>query len=245
MPRYKVQIEYEGTHYKGWQAQPDAKTVEGEIEAGLAQVLRQPVDIVGQGRTDSGVHAEEQTAHFDFPRELNRDKLLFALLGVLPRDIAVWDLQRVDPDFHARFDAVARQYRYQIVTRPSPLREHTAAMVLEPLDHNRMQECAQMVTGKHDFSGFTKPEIAQEDARCEISLSAFDFADPMIVYRIKANRFVHHMVRRLVGTMIRVGQGKADLNEFYDLLRDSNPRQSGHGAAAKGLILEEVEYGKS
>src|SRR6056297_3026242 len=130
MPRYKLLIEYDGTRYSGWQRQPNANTVEEEIENALSQILREPVDIIGQGRTDAGVHAEGQVAHFDFPKELEKHRILFALLGVLPRDIAVWDLEETDPDFHARFSALLRRYRFQIITRPSPLWNRHAEMIL-------------------------------------------------------------------------------------------------------------------
>src|SRR5699024_9001040 len=129
MPRYKLCIEYDGTCYSGWQKQPDAVTIESEIETALSRILRIPIDIIGQGRTDSGVHAEAQVAHFDHARPIICDSLLHAVLGVLPKDISVWKIQQVKDDFHARFDARSRQYRYQIVTRLSPLAARTTKLV--------------------------------------------------------------------------------------------------------------------
>lgn len=242
MPRYKILIEYDGTHYSGWQKQPDANTIEEEIENALTQILRQPVDIIGQGRTDAGVHAEGQAAHFDFPEVLDKHRLLFALLGVLPKDIAVWDLEEVAPDFHARFAGQARQYRYQIIRRPSPLWNNFAEMVLGDLEISAMQECATMIQGKHNFESFTYSSEEQPNTYCEVTLSQFTFGDPLITYRIKANRFVRHMVRRLIGTMLQVGQGKMTVQQFSDMLHNPCKNKSGHGASAKGLILEKVEY---
>lgn len=242
MPRYKIFIEYDGTDYSGWQKQPNACTIEEEIEHALSQILREPVDITGQGRTDAGVHAEAQVAHFDFPEALNKNKLLFGLLGILPRDIAVWDMQEVAPGFHARFDGKARQYRYQIVTRPSPLWNKYAEMVLGKLDTISMQECAEMILGVHNFESFTYSSEEQPGTDCEIFLSEFEFGDPLITYRIKANRFVRHMVRRIIGTMLQVGQGKMTKQQFADLLHNPGKNKNGHGASAKGLILEKVEY---
>lgn len=242
MPRYKLLIEYNGTSFNGWQRQPEGRTVEGEIEAALAQVLRQPVDILGQGRTDSGVHAEGQVAHFDFPDTIDRDRLLFALLGVLPNDIAVWDLVEVPGDFHARFDAKARQYRYQIITRRAPLIEHMAEMVLGDLDIDAMQSCANMIKGKHHFDSFTPADNENPNAECSVSRSELLTDNHLITYRIAANRFVRHMVRRLVGTMIHVGQGKRSISEFSDFLHKPSKNKNGHGASPKGLILEKVEY---
>lgn len=242
MPRYKILIEYDGTAYNGWQLQPEGRTVEGEIESALSQILRQPVDIIGQGRTDSGVHAEGQVAHFDFPEQLDRKRMLFALLGVLPRDISVWDLEQADGEFHARFHGKSRQYRYQVVTRPSPLWERQAELLLEDLDYEAMYSCAGMICGVHDFESFTKSGPDRERTECEVMVSAFARRDHLLIYRIRANRFLHHMVRRLVGTMLQVGRGKLGVDDFENLLNSPTPERNGHGAAAKGLILEKVEY---
>jgi tRNA pseudouridine38-40 synthase len=244
MPRYKIYIEFDGTNYSGWQKQPNSSTVEEEIESALSQILPEPVDIIGQGRTDSGVHAEEQVAHFDFPQTLDKDRLLYALLGVLPRDIAVWDMQEAADDFHARFDAISRRYRYQIARRQTPLDRNTSEMVLGDLDLEAMQFCAEKILGTHNFDSFTKPDNENPDSVCEVSRSELIERRPMLIYRIEANRFVRHMVRRLVGTMIEVGQGKRTVEMFADMIDNPSKKKNGHGAAAKGLILEKVEYKK-
>ncbi|HKK46307.1 MAG TPA: tRNA pseudouridine(38-40) synthase TruA [Balneolaceae bacterium] len=245
MPRYKICIEYNGKNYRGWQKQRNAKTVEEEIEKALARILRQPVDIIGQGRTDSGVHAEGQVAHFDFPESLDRKRLLYALLGVLPRDIAVWDMEAVNTDFHARFDALFRRYRYQVALRPVPLYRKTSELVLNELDFDAMHTCAQKIKGTHNFDSFTKPDNDNPNSICEVQLSEFSFEEPLLNYHIQANRFVHHMVRRLVGTMLEVGKGNRTVVEFIDMIEKPSKKKNGFGAAAKGLILEKVGYKKS
>lgn len=242
MPRYKILIEYDGTNYSGWQKQPNSNTIEEEIENALAQILRQPVDIIGQGRTDSGVHAEGQVAHFDFPEALDRNRLLYALLGVLPHDIAVWEMEEVDDDFHARFDATSRQYRYQIALRPAPLLRSTSEMVLVELDLNAMQKCAEKIIGTYNFECFAKTDEEDADTTSDVTRSEFTKNQPLLIYHIEAIRFVRHMVRRLVGTMIQVGQGKRTVEEFVDMLENPTADKNGHGAAAKGLILEKVQY---
>ena len=242
MPRYKLLIEYDGTNYNGWQAQPKGKTVEDEIEKALSRILRKPIDVVGQGRTDSGVHAEGQVAHFDYDENLNKEELLFALLGVLPGDIAAWDLEEVSGDFHARFDARARAYRFQIVTRPSPLLRPYSEMILEGLDLDRMMDCAGLIMGTHDFESFTKSGEEQPETECTIIESEFEVNRHLVTYRVKANRFLRHMVRRLVGSMYQVGRGKWSPGRFDELLTNPSRKHSGHGAAARGLILEKVEY---
>lgn len=244
MPRYKILIEFDGTNYSGWQKQPNSNTVEEEIESALSRILPQPVDIIGQGRTDSGVHAEGQVAHFDFPEALDRNDLLYALLGVLPNDISVWDMQEVEPDFHARFYATARRYRYQIARRRVPLFHSTTEMILGDLDTEAMRKCAQIIKGTHNFDSFTKPDNENPDSTCEVTCSEFTAKEPLLIYHIEANRFVRHMVRRLVGTMIEVGQGKRSVEEFIDMIEHPSKKKNGHGAAAKGLILEKVEYEK-
>lgn len=244
MPRYKILVEFEGTNYSGWQKQPNANSVEEEIESALSQVLRQPIDVIGQGRTDSGVHAEGQVAHFDFPEELNQEQLLFAMLGVLPRDIAIWKLEQVEPDFHARFHATARCYRYQIARRPRPLLNYTSEMVLDELNVEAMHLCAEKVKGTHNFDSFTKPDNQNPNSDCEVTVSEFIESDSLLTYRIEANRFVRHMVRRLVGTMIQVGKGDRRLGEFIDMIDHPGKEKNAHGAAAKGLILEKVSFKK-
>ncbi|PAU95822.1 tRNA pseudouridine(38-40) synthase TruA [Aliifodinibius salipaludis] len=245
MPRYKISIEFDGTRYSGWQKQPNSDTVEEEIESALSRILPQPVDVIGQGRTDSGVHAEEQIAHFDFPDELDADRILYALLGVLPHDIAVWDMQQVDDDFHARFDAVARRYRYQIIRRPAPLIRSVSEMVLDELDLDKMHHCAQKVQGTHNFDSFTKPDNQNPDSVCEVLHSSFTEDEYLLCYHVEANRFVRHMVRRLVGTMIEVGKGKRTVEKFEDMIDNASKRKNGHGAPAQGLVLEKVKFEKS
>lgn len=245
MPRYKISIEYDGSRYSGWQKQPNSNTVEEEIESAFSRILAEPTDVIGQGRTDRGVHAEEQVAHFDFPDELDPHQIKYALLGVLPHDIAVWDMRRIHDDFHARFDAAARRYRYQIIRRPAPLLRSVSEMVLDELDLDAMFRCAQKVEGIHNFDSFTKPDNENPDSVCEVTESSFSENGYQLCYHIEANRFVRHMVRRLIGTMIEVGKGKRTTAEFMDMIDNPSKNKNGHGAAAKGLILERVSYKKS
>lgn len=242
MPRYKIFIEYDGSAYCGWQKQPNTNTVEEEIERAMRQFLGRDVDIIGQGRTDSGVHAEGQTAHFDFPEKLDSHQILSAFLGVLPRDISVWKVEEVAADFHARFHAKWRRYRYQIALRPMPLWRSTSEMILDDLNTNAMHRCAAEVLGTHHFDSFTKADNEALNSVCEVRRSEFSQSGDLLVYHIEANRFVRHMVRRLVGTMIQVGRGKRTVDEFTDMIHQPAENKNAHGAAAKGLILEEVRY---
>lgn len=242
MNRCLFHIEYRGTRYKGWQKQPDARTVEGELEKALSRILQRETDLVGQGRTDRGVHAEAQTAHADLPEDADPEELLYGLLGVLPRDIGVWKIEPVTGNFHARYDARARLYRYQILRRPAPLLDRFATRVMEPLDLQLMERCASYVTGEHDFESFTISEKEEINTRCDVTLSRLDWDDRLITWRLRADRFLRHMVRRLAGTLIQVGQGKKTEEEFCMMVDKPNKNRSGHGAKPHGLILEGVSY---
>lgn len=243
MKRYKLFIEFKGTHFSGWQIQPNARTVEEEIEQALSKILQQPVDIIGQGRTDSGVHAEKQIAHVDLPLDNSVDDLLYALRGVLPKAITVWDMQQVSTAFHARFDATSRQYRYQIITRPSPLLRDLSFFEAQPLDFDLMTKCACLIQGKNDFENFSKANKDQKHAICTIEVSTWEQQDYVWIYRIKANRFVHNMVRRLVGTMLEVGKGELTFQQFQELLNNPESSFISTGITGRGLILEDVLYG--
>jgi tRNA pseudouridine38-40 synthase len=242
MPRYKLLVEYDGTDYHGWQRQPNANTVEEELEKGITRILGEPVDIKGQGRTDSGVHAEAQAAHFDSEQPIDRSGFLYAMPGVLPRDISVWDLQQVQDDFHARFDAKSRQYRYQMITRPSPLADRFAKRVSRDLNPDVMNKCAEMIADTHDFRNFCKISDQRESTVCNVEHSVFMREGHRLTYRIRANRFKHHMVRRLVGTMLQAGLGKMPLSHFRKMLDEPENEHRSHGIAAKGLVLEQVRY---
>ncbi len=244
MPRYKLVIEYLGSAYSGWQKQLNAVTVEETIESALERITGESIDIIGQGRTDSGVHAEAQTAHVDFLKPIDKEELIYALVGVLPKDIAVWDMERVSSDFHARFDAIYRRYRYCIARRPRPLLKDTSATEFRELDTEAMNYCADLIEGTHNFDSFTKPDNQNPSSECEVSDSTLTESDGLLIYRIQANRFVRHMVRRLVGTMLQVGLGKRLAEDFKDMLLNPSKLKNGHGAPARGLILEKVGYKK-
>lgn len=242
LSKYKLFIEFKGTRYSGWQKQPNAKTIEEEIEKAFSRILQQKINIVGQGRTDSGVHAEKQIAHVDIEEKNNVNDLLYALRGVLPRDISVWKMEKTDENFHARFDAKSRQYRYQILTRPSPLLREVAIYEAHNLNYQAMRECAEQLIGKHDFENFSKANKDQKNAVCEVTLSNLIKEEYLITYRIKANRFVHHLVRRLVGSMLQVGKGKMRVEHFEELLNEPKTDLRSTGITGRGLILEDVIY---
>jgi tRNA pseudouridine38-40 synthase len=151
-------------------------------------------------------------------------------------------LHQVRDDFHARFDARSRQYRYQMVTRSSPLRDRFAKRVRHDLNLDTMRKCAEMVIGTHDFKNFCKASVQKKSTICKIDYSAFRYEGHWLTYYIRGNRFLHHMVRRLVGTMVEVGIGKVSLDQFEEMLEYPEKEHQAHGISAKGLILEKVGY---
>ncbi len=243
MRRYNLTFEYDGREFSGWQKQPDARTVEGVIEKAFSTLYQQEIDIVGQGRTDAGVHALGQTAHAELPDLYDTGRILHAMKGLLPDDAALLNIEPVPPGFHARFDAVSRSYWYQIMTRPSPLMRHYSWYVYSELDEKKLHQCAKMVEGEHDFVNFCIPSGDEfMTTICTITESRWEKEGEILVYNITGNRFLRHMVRRLVGTMIKVAEGSLFVSEFQELLHQEEATQKGHTAPAHGLFLENVNY---
>ncbi len=242
MPRYKITIAYDGAPYSGWQTQPDNLTVQDIITSALEQILREDIQIIGAGRTDAGVHARGQVAHFDTIHKLESQSFLKSMYGVLPKTTAVTEIQEVPGDFHARFLASARQYRYQILTHPDPLYYRQAWENFRPLDINKMREAAYLVDGEHDFLSFCRKNPDQANTMCTVHVSELEVYDSLIVYHIRANRFLHNMVRRIVGTIIQVGLHKRSVINVQKLLNEPGKHRCGTTAPAQGLILDQVFY---
>jgi tRNA pseudouridine38-40 synthase len=241
--RYKLTFEYDGTLFSGWQIQPEARTVEGVIEQAFSKLYQQEIDIVGQGRTDAGVHALAQTAHVDLPDNYSKSRILHAMKGLLPDDVALKSIQKTDSDFHARFDAVSRVYQYRVSTRPSPLQRHVTWSAAGRLDPGVLSECSGLIMGEHDFCNFCiPPEEDQMTTICTILKSSWETEGDLYIYSIEGNRFLRHLVRRLVGTMVQVAAGRLELSEFESLLHGKERVQKGHSAPSHGLILTQVRY---
>ena len=241
MPNYKLTIEYDGTDFNGWQIQPNARTVEGDIEAALEQIFQQTIDVVGQGRTDAGVHAKNQTAHMLLNEEIKRKELRHKLNRMTKGDVAIKKIEQISDDFHSRFDASSRLYEYKLLIKPSPLNERYAYVLPRKLDIAKLMSAAGVFIGEHDFEGFSKKNDDQLTSLCTVYESEFIMNNNEIVYRIRANRFLRNMVRRIVGAMIMVGEGKETPQDLEDVL---NKRKiiSIKTAPAKGLTLMNVFY---
>jgi len=243
MDRWKLTFEYDGSSFKGWQKQPNQRTVEGEIEKAFSKLYQTEIDITGQGRTDAGVHAKAQTAHADLPSTFQKGELMHAMSGLLPRDIALLDAEPVPPDFHARFDAVSRTYLYFLVNRKSPLYRKYAWCCTYTLDFEILSSLAETLVGEHDFNNFCIPPNESElTTKCAIIESRWEKKDELFYYHIEGNRFLRHMVRRLVGSMVQAASKKINTKTFNTLLIGKEVSKKGHSAPAQGLYLERVSY---
>ncbi|MCC5942002.1 MAG: tRNA pseudouridine(38-40) synthase TruA [Balneolaceae bacterium] len=243
MARYKLTFEYDGTHFSGWQKQPDVRTVEGEVEKAFSILYQQDVDLIGQGRTDAGVHARGQVAHADLPDRYPPLRIIHAMKGLLPEDVALLSAEIVADDFHARFDATSRMYSFTVATRPSPLRRHTAWQIHKKPDSKLLQTFAKKIEGEHDFINFCIPQDDEFGTTiCTISQSNWEINGDERIYRIEGSRFLRHMVRRLVGSMVQVATGELGEEEFDALLSGKQTVQKAHTAPSHGLVLELVNY---
>lgn len=243
MSRYKLTLQYDGSAFFGWQLQSKERTVQGEIEKAIQKIAGSTgrIPVHGSGRTDTGVHALGQVAHVDLNTHLNDSELKNALNGNLPLDCRVRDVEQEAEDFQARFDATKRFYRYQCYTGDSILFQNQSWHLTE-LDLGYLNKLAFQIPGDHDFLSFSKFREDLENTRCIIHKSEWKSEGKMVIFRIAGNRFLHHMVRYLVGTMIAVAENRFTEQEFLSLLRNPEKNVRIFKAPAQGLILEKVVY---
>ena len=242
MRNIKLLLEYDGTNYVGWQRQTNGKSIQGEIEDVLFKILQEKVNIIGAGRTDAGVHARGQVANFRTNTSLRLEDIQGALNALLADDIILRDLEEVALDFHARYGAKERSYSYLITLKPSAFLRHYSWQVKYLLDVNLMKRVATLIPGTHDFESFCKANSEVNDHRCTVTASCWSLDDSKLQYQIRANRFLHSMVRALVGTMVDVGRGYTTFDEFSRILEKKDRKEAGATAPAKGLVLESVIY---
>jgi len=240
-------LHYDGTGFSGWQRQPDRRTVQGVLEAALSRICAQPTSALGSGRTDAGVHACGQAVGVRVADKWRPDTLRRALNAVLPDDVWVANAHAMRDDFHARYDAVARRYRYQVGTdeeSESPFRRRTEWSVRRPLDRGLLEESTALIRGEHCFLGFavrgTAP--AEDDHRCTVTHATWLDRDGGLLFEIEANRFLHHMVRFLVGTVTDIALGRRPLSDLERLLRASDNSGVSPPAPAHALFLDRVTY---
>lgn len=234
-------IEYDGTNFIGWQIQKKGRTVQGELQNALEKLLKKKINLIGAGRTDSGVHALEQVANFKTDNGLGVGHILRALNNLLPKDIVIKKAQEVALDFNARFKAESRVYRYRIFLGKTAILRKLVWEVFQPLDTKKMKQGLKVIKGYHDFSHFGKKNEDRHYYRCEILKTKCEVKDNEITFEIEANRFLRGMVRSIVGTLVEIGRGNLGINEFAKMLNNQS-RKAVKKAPASGLYLVKVKY---
>ena len=248
MPNFKLVIEYKGTNYAGWQKQKNAGTVQGEIEKALKKIFGKKINLIGSGRTDTGVHALGQVANFFAETKLAREKIREALNFHLPGDIRIRRISYTGSRFHSRFSAKSKVYRYIVVQKKSPFLKNEAYFYPRKLDLPRMKETSRYFLGRHDFSSFQNRGSSRKDAfvtlqRIKINRS---YLNPgsirALIIELTANAFLYRMVRNLVGLLLAVGRGQINPKEARSILQTHDRRQSPPPVPAHGLYLTRVKY---
>jgi len=238
----KATLKYVGTRYAGWQIQKNQKTIQGQLRDALSTVAGQPVSVIGTGRTDAGVHAMAQVAHFVLPERTPRKRLIRSLNGILPWDIRVMSLRPVASSFHAQKDATRKRYEYRIYTGPtlSPFLHGYVFHVRHPLDLPAMQEAARQLCDTHDFTGFAAASTQVKSRTRHVYLSQIQKRGYHVTYRVEANGFLHHMVRNMVGTLLQIGCGKRPPGDIRKILQSKNRKKAGPTAPPQGLYLMKI-----
>ena len=249
--RYFIELAYKGTNYHGWQYQPGADSVQETLNKALSLLLKTDIDIVGAGRTDSGVHAKQMFAHFDFESEVDVPQLVHKLNSFLPKDIAVFNILKVSDEAHARFDATKRTYEYHIHTMKDVFENDGSYQFQFPLNIDKMNEACQILFKHNDFECFSKVNTDVNTFNCVIFEANWTRGNPeasgkqygnKLIFTIAADRFLRNMVRAIVGTMINIGTGKISLADFEKIIDSKDRSQAGFSVPAHGLYLTKIEY---
>ena len=244
MNRYLLEISYDGWGYSGWQVQSNDKTIQGELQESLSTLLGLDVKLIDAGRTDSGVHAIKSFAHFDINKKINCNELKFKLNGFISKNIAIHNIYLVSSDFHARFSAISRTYEYHINFKKDPFLHNKSFFHLRPLDLNLFNEGCSYIIGEKDFSSFCKSKSDVKNKVCNVIYANCYSNNNMFIFQIKANRFLHNMVRSIVGTLIDFSLSKINKNEILDIISSRDRTKSGYSVPPYGLYLVNVEYPK-
>lgn len=239
--RYFLEVAYKGTNYSGFQSQKNANTIQAEIQKVFKILLREEIELTGSSRTDAGVHAHQNYFHFDIRSELS-SQLLYNLNAILPGDIAIKNLLKVNDGDHCRFDAISREYKYFIYTKKNPFLSDRAFYFPYTLDIDSMQNAAAILKEYSDFTSFSKRNTQVKSFICEVKESKWVIEGECLVYQVKANRFLRGMVRALTATMLKLGRSKVSLDTFREILDSKNCTLANFAVPAHGLFLMHVSF---
>ena len=242
--RFFIDLSYKGTAYHGWQNQPNAITVQEVLEKALSTLLGEQLSVVGAGRTDTGVHALQMIAHFDYS-ELDTEQLAYKLNAFLPADISVQSVRQVPDDAHARFHALSREYKYYIHQKKDPFLTDSSYFFKPDLDVKAMNKAAEMLLDHKDFKCFSRSNTDVKTYHCDVDAAVWEQKGYELTFSIKANRFLRNMVRAVVGTLLDVGQHKMSLDDFRSVLDSDDRSKAGASVPAHGLFLTRIKYPES
>ncbi len=244
--RYFIHLAYHGANYAGWQLQHNALTVQEKLENAISAILKCRITVTGCGRTDAGVSASDYYCHFDSVSLFSTsecEQLSYKLNRFLPQDIVIFSIFQVNAEAHARYSATSREYNYVLITRKNPFLYQSAYFIHGKIDIKKMNDCANLLLGRQDFKCFSKVNTDVNNFYCTVASAEFKIIDAYsFVFTIRADRFLRNMVRAIVGTLLDVGKGKIDANEFIEILNSRNRCNAGYSVPAQGLTLSKVQY---
>ncbi|MEA3462035.1 MAG: tRNA pseudouridine(38-40) synthase TruA [Bacteroidota bacterium] len=245
MSRYFIHMAYDGTEYCGWQIQPNEKTVQQVLELALSTLLKTEIPVTGAGRTDTGVHASHFIAHFDLNDPLpdpSSDQFIFKLNRFLPNDIVIYKIFAVPADKHARFSAIYRTYHYRISSIKPIYNQNYSYYVYGELDMEAINDCCKVILETTDFTSFARLHSDVKTNNCSVTHARWKKVDQGYRFEITADRFLRNMVRSLTGTLLDVGRGKLQLEEFKRIVNAKDRKEAGSSGPAKGLFLVDIGY---
>lgn len=244
MKRYFIEIAYNGTRYHGWQVQPNARSIQGELNKALQTLLKEELCLLGAGRTDAGVHAKTMWAHFDSAKEFDCKHITYRINRFVDNDISVKQIVPVKIDAHARFTATYREYEYWVAIGKNPFYQETSTFLPQTPDIDKMNQIAPVLFDYEDFTSFSKLHTDVKTNNCKIYKAHWEKRDDMLVFTIRADRFLRNMVRAIVGTLLEYAYGEIDESDFRQIIESKNRANAGKSAPAKGLYLTDIGYPK-
>ena len=241
--RFLLHISYKGTNFHGWQIQPNAITIQEVIQKALFVLLKEKINLMGAGRTDTGVHAKKYFAHFDTSSKIvEKEKFIKQINGIVGKEIVIHTISKINSDFHSRFSAKSRTYKYYIHTEKNPFIDEFSFLLFKKIDIEKMNKACNILFEYKDFTSFSKLNSGTKTNLCNIYKAKWFRDNEKLIFEIKANRFLRNMVRAIVGTLIDVGIGKISISDFKNIIESKNRSSAGYSVPAKGLFLVDIEY---
>jgi tRNA pseudouridine38-40 synthase len=240
--RYFIELAYKGSNFHGWQIQANAHTVQGELNSMASTILRETVETTGSGRTDTGVHASQQYAHFDTDKPLVSRTFINSMNALLPADIVIKKLYKVADDAHSRFDATQRSYEYRICRQKDPFLQQLCYVYPHTLNIEKMNQAAALMLQYTNFESFSRVHTEVYTFNCQITRAEWEQRPDLLIFHISANRFLRGMVRAITGTLLEVGKGKLTVDNFRQIIEKKDRQQAGRALPPEGLFLTQVKY---